>query len=420
MTEPTLFLRFGAALLIGVLIGLQREYASGDSDQELFAGARTFALLAISGASGALIADILGSPWVFIGLVSVLGILVVVAYFIQASKFASMGLTTEVAALLTVIIGAICYAYSIEFAAALGVAVTVLLAIKWEMRSLIKVITREDVYATLRFAVITAIVLPILPNRTYGPPPLDVLNPHNIWQMIVFISGINFLGYILIKMVGPRRGIGLSGFLGGLASSTANTLSFSQRSKDETELARPFATAIIVGWTVMFVRVLVEVAVINKQLLFTLWPPIVAMGVLGLGYSIYLYVSQYALDETEVKISNPFELGPAIKFGLLYAVILVVSKAAQSYLGASGLYISSFLAGLADVDAITLSVADLTLHSGGIGLDMAERAIVLAVISNTLVKGGIVLSLGSRLLRRSIWPAFVGMVAVGSLISFLF
>ncbi len=420
MTEYSLFLRFGAALLIGVLIGLQREYASSDSEEELFAGARTFALMALFGASGALVSDALGSPWVFIGVTIVLGVLIGVAYFIQASQYAEMGQTTEVAALLTVLIGAISYAHSIEFAVALGVAVTVLLAIKWEMRNLIKVITREDVYATLRFAVITAIVLPLLPDQAYGPPPLDVLNPYNVWKMVVFISGINFLGYILIKVVGTQRGIGLSGLLGGLASSTANTLSFSQRSKDEPELSKPFAMAIIVGWSVMFIRVLVEVAVINSRLLLILWPPIVVMGVLGSLYSVYLYISQQALDEEETHVSNPFELGPAIKFGLLYALILVVSKAAQTYLGVQGLYISSFLAGLADVDAITLSVADLTLKPDGIALEMAERAIVLAVISNTLVKGGLVLSLGSRLLRRVVWPIFAVMVGTGLLIAFLF
>ncbi|OQY26483.1 MAG: hypothetical protein B6I38_11250 [Anaerolineaceae bacterium 4572_5.1] len=238
--------------------------------------------------------------------------------------------------------------------------------------------------------------------------------------MVVFISGINFLGYILIKIVGPKRGIGLSGFLGGLVSSTANTLSFSQRSNDKPELSKPFATAIIIGWSVMFVRVLVEVAVINKQLLFIVWPPIVAMGTLGLIYSIYLYLSQQAIDEEEIQVSNPFELGPAIKFGLLYALILIGSKAAQTYLGVQGFYLSSFLAGLADVDAITLSVADFTLQPNGITLEMAERAIVLAVISNTLVKGGMVLALGSRLLRRAAWPIFVVMTAAGLLITFLF
>ncbi|MBS1249449.1 MAG: hypothetical protein MAG431_01029 [Chloroflexi bacterium] len=419
MPDYDLFLRFGAALLIGVLIGLQREHADSSEDHKLFAGIRTFALISLLGATGALVADLLDATSAFMGLIVVLGLLVGIAYAIQAHKYDSYGQTTEVAALLTALVGAVSYIHSVELATALGVAVTVLLAVKWEMRSLVEIITKEDIYATLQFAVITAIVLPILPNQTYGPPPLDVLNPHKVWRMVVFISGINFLGYVLVKVVGPQRGIGLSGLLGGLASSTANTLSFSQRSKDEPDLAKPFATAIIIGWAVMFVRVLFEVAVINAELLYTLWPPIVVMGVLGVVYAIYLYFSQSALDEEEFEISNPFELAPAIKFGLLYAIILLVSKAAQTYLGVGGFYLSSFLAGLADVDAITLSVADLTLKPATITLEMAERAIVLAVISNTLVKGGMVLSLGSHVLRRIVWPVFVLMLGTGLLVTFL-
>lgn len=419
MPDYDIFLRFGAALLIGVLIGLQREHADSSEDHKLFAGIRTFALISLLGATGALVADLLDATSAFMGLIAVLGLLVGIAYAIQAHKYDSYGQTTEVAALLTALVGAVSYIHSVELATALGVAVTVLLAVKWEMRSLVEIITKEDIYATLQFAVITAIVLPILPNQTYGPPPLDVLNPHKIWRMVVFISGINFLGYVLVKVVGPQRGIGLSGLLGGLASSTANTLSFSQRSKSEPDLAKPFATAIIIGWAVMFVRVLFEVAVINAELLYTLWPPIVVMGVLGVVYAIYLYFSQSALDEEEFEISNPFELAPAIKFGLLYAIILLVSKAAQTYLGVGGFYLSSFLAGLADVDAITLSVADLTLKPATITLEMAERAIVLAVISNTLVKGGMVLSLGSHVLRRIVWPVFVLMLGTGLLVTFL-
>lgn len=413
MTNYEIFLRFGSALLIGILIGMQREHADEKKHSKLFAGARTFALISLLGATGALITDFFEVSAVFVGLFVVLGTLIAIAYAIQALKYESFGQTTEVAALLTALIGAVSYIHSIELAAALGVAVTVLLAIKWEMRNLVEIITREDIYATLQFAVITAIVLPVLPNQTYGPPPLDVLNPHNIWRMVVFISGINFLGYILVKVAGPRRGIGLSGLLGGLASSTANTLSFTQRSKREPDLTKPFATAIIIGWVVMFVRVLVEVAVINMQLLNVLWPSIVAMGIFGLVYAIYLYVSQPALDEEEIQVSNPFELAPAIKFGLLYALVLVISKAAQVYLGTQGVYISSFLAGLADVDAITLSVADLSLKSGGISIEMAKRAVVLAATSNTLAKGVMVLFLGTRSLRRVVWPVFIIMVSVG-------
>lgn len=419
MTNYALFLRFGVALLIGTLIGLQREYAYGDPEKELFAGARTFALMALFGAIGAFAADVLGSPWVFVGLSLVLGGLLGLAYFIEASKYEETGQTTEVAALVTVIVGAICYAHSIEVAAALGVVTTVLLAVKWEMRSLVRVITREDVYATLRFAVITAIILPILPDRTYGPPPVNVINPHNVWQMVVFISGINFLGYLLIKIVGPRRGVGISGFLGGLASSTANTLSFSQRSQEDKELNRPYAAAIIIGWTVMFGRVLFEVAVINRALLNLLWPAILLMGGAALLYSLYLYLSQKVIDEEELELSNPFELWPAIKFGLLYALVLVISKTAQLYLGTRGLYVTSFISGLADVDAITLSLADLASTNNGVDLGMAKTSIVLASIANTIVKGGMVIMLGTKRLRRLVWPGFVLIVGIG-LIAVLF
>ncbi len=420
MANYDLLLRFGSALLIGVLIGLQREYAYGDPAGGLFAGARTFALMSLFGATAAFISDVMGSTLIFMGLSSVLAVMVIVAYFIGARDRGEVGLTTEVAALVTILIGAICYAHSVEFATALGVLVTVLLAIKWEMRNLVQVLTREDVFATLQFAVITAIILPILPNQTYGPPPLNVLNPYQIWQMVIFISGINFLGYVLIKIVGPKRGIGISGLLGGLASSTANTLSFSQRSTNQPELNKPFGVAIIIGWTIMFVRVLVEVAVVNNSLLPFLWPSMVAMGGASLIYSSYLYFSQTALDEEQMEVSNPFELGPAIKFGLVYAFVLIVSKAAQEYLGESGLYFSSFVAGLADVDAITLSVADLSKQAGGVGPLVAKRAIILAAVANTVVKGGMVLSLGSKKLRRVVWPAFLIIVVIGILFVLIF
>ncbi|MFO8037004.1 MAG: MgtC/SapB family protein [Anaerolineales bacterium] len=420
MTNYDLILRFGSALLIGVLIGLQREYAYGDPSGGLFAGARTFALMSLFGATAAFLSDVLGATSIFVGMSAVLALMVIVAYFIGATNRGEVGLTTEVAALVTILIGAVCYAHSVEFATALGVLVTVLLAIKWEMRNLVQVLTREDVFATLQFAVITAIILPILPNKTYGPPPLDVLNPYKVWQMVVFISGINFLGYILIKIVGPKRGIGISGLLGGLASSTANTLSFSQRSNTQPELNKPFGVAIIIGWTIMFARVLVEVAVVNNRLLPMIWPSMVAMGAAGLIYSIYLYLSQAALDEEQMDVSNPFELAQAIKFGLVYAIVLVISKAAEVYLGEEGLYFSSFVAGLADVDAITLSVAGLSQGPGGISIATAKRAIILAAVANTVVKGGMVLSLGSKKLRWVVWPAFVVIILIGLVFAFIF
>ena len=414
MINSELFLRFGSAILIGILIGLQREHAYGSRDQSgLFAGARTYALMALFGASGAMLADILATAWVFIAVVFLLGVLVGVAYFITASERDEIGLTSEVAAMLTILIGGICYYHSIEFAVALGVVTTVLLAVKWELRRLIKVITREDVFATLQFAVITAIILPILPNQTYGPPPINVLNPYQIWEMVVFISGINFLGYILIKIVGPRRGLGLSGVLGGLASSTATTMSFSQRSKIQLELEKPFAVAIITAWVIMFVRIVIEVAVVNHLLLPLIWPAMAAMGGAGLIYAVYLYYSQSAMDEEEMVITNPFELGPAVKFGLIFALVLLITKSAEYYIGERGIFLTSFLAGLADVDAITLSIADLTQSGGSVPLIVGKTGIILAAISNTASKGVLVFLLGSKTLRLRVLPAIVLILLIG-------
>lgn len=414
MINSELYLRFAAAILIGILIGLQREHAYGvRAKSGLFAGARTYALMALFGASGALLADILMTPWVFIAVFIILGIMVGVAYFITASERDEIGLTSEVAALLTILIGGICYYQSIEVAVALGVVTTVLLAVKWELKKLITIITREDIFATLQFAVITAIVLPVLPNKTFGPPPIDVLNPYQVWEMVVFISGINFLGYILIKIVGPRRGLGISGILGGLASSTATTMSFSQRSKNQEGLDKPFAVAIITSWVIMFVRIIIEVAVINPQLLPLVWPAMVGMGAAGLLYALYLYFSQSAIDEEELQISNPFELGPAIKFGLIYALVLLITRAAELYIGERGIYLTSFLAGLADVDAITLSISDLTRSGGSISLLTGKTGIVLAAISNTTSKGILVFFLGSRKLRIRVLPAILLILLIG-------
>jgi uncharacterized membrane protein (DUF4010 family) len=393
---------------------MQREYAYGASKEKgLFAGARTFALMGLFGSTAALLSDLFQSYWIFLGLVILLGIMVTVAYFITATERDEIGITSEVAALITILIGGICYFHSVEFAAALGVVTTVLLAVKWEFRQFVRVITREDIFATLQFAVITAIILPVLPNKTFGPSPLDVLNPYQVWEMVVFISGINFLGYILIKVVGPKRGIAISGLLGGLASSTATTLSFSQRSKSQTGLEKPFAVAIIAGWVIMFFRVIVEVAVVNSRLLPNIWPILSIMGGVGLVYALYLYFSETAIDEGDLSLSNPFELGPAIKFGLIYALVLLISKAAQVYIGDRGLFFTSFIAGLADVDAITLSISDLTRVGGGTSLITGKIAIILAVISNTTSKGVLVFFLGSKSLRKYILPAFLIMISIG-------
>lgn len=416
----TLFYRFGAALFIGVLVGLQREADSdraADRSRKMFAGVRTFALLGLVGCTAAFVADQLGLPWAFIGIFLPLGALIIAAYIITGSH-GSVGMTTEVAAFIVVLAGALCFWDQLALAVALGVITTALLSFKLELHGFAARLTRDDIVASLKFAIITAIILPILPNQSFAGPPFDVLNPYKIWLMVVLISGISFLGYVLIKLVGSRQGIGLTGLLGGLVSSTAVTLSFSQRSQKESELAKPFALAILIAWTIMFGRVLVEVVVTNRPLLSVVWLPITVAGLAGLLYGAYLYFAPRSGEAGGVAVSNPFELGPAITFGLLYGVILLAARAAQFYFGDTGVYLSSILSGLADVDAITLSMAELS-RSGNLELPTAARAIVLATMSNTVVKGGIVLSSGSAALRRALLPGFLLILVTGTALAFV-
>lgn len=412
--QTALFLRFGVALAIGILVGMQREFAydqDNQSDEATFAGIRTFALMALSGCTAAYLADLLGSAWAFIAIVLPLGALITVAYFVQSWR-GQIGMTTEVAAVVTILAGALCFYDQLALAVAVGVITTVLLSLKFELHGIVARFTREDILAVLKFAIITAIILPVLPNRTFGSPPLDVLNPYKIWLMVVLISGISFLGYILYKFLGSRRGVGLTGLLGGLASSTATTLSFAGRSKKGSHLAKPFALAITIAWTVMFARVLIEVGVVYSPLLSHLWVPMAAAGIVGLVFIGYLYFAPRADDQEEVTISNPFELRPAITFGLLYGLILVVARAAQLYFSETGIYLSSIVSGVADVDAITLSMAELS-RSGNLELPTAARAIILAVMANTLVKGAIVVSTGSIQLRRTMIPGILAILAAG-------
>lgn len=412
-TDPVaLFGRFGAALAIGLLIGTQRafQHHNEDSGGASFAGIRTFPLLALAGAMGAYLGGLVGSAWVVVAVLGVVGAFVVSAYRASAEN-GEFGMTTEVAALVTVLAGALCLTGALGVVVALGVATAILLEIKPEARRFVRALKDEELEAALKFAAVSALILPVLPDETYGPPPFDVVSPFKVWLMVVFISGISFLGYVLTKVVGATRGVGLTGLVGGLASSTATTLSFAERSQARASLSGALAMGVFVAWAVMFARVLVEAGVVNPALLGAVWPAITAGGVAGLGYAAFLWMrNRKAEAEGEVEperkdaFSNPFAFKSALVFGALYAVILVGSKAAEMYLGTTGLYASAIASGLADVDAVTLSMAELSRPGGSVSLDTAATAVALAAASNTVVKGGIVVATGAAGMKKAIVP----------------
>lgn len=266
--------------------------------------------------------------------------------------------------------------------------------------------------ATLKFAIVTLLVLPLVPDKFYGPEPLNVLNLYKIWLMVVLISGLNFASYILVKTVGTEHGIGIAGLLGGLVSSTAVTLGFSQRSRKQGEDASALALGIMVAWTVMYFRVIIMSWLVNGALGQQLAMSLGVLCLVSLGTCYWLWRHRRAERGKVEPGSNPFELDQAIKFGLLFGVVVFIAKAAQVYLGDTGLYLAAGIAGLTDVDAITLAMADLTRSDGG-NLNIASRAIVIAVLANTFVKSSMAASLGSIELRRITLPISGALFAAG-------
>ncbi len=426
MNDLTQAAGFGVALACGVLIGLERERVGDEGD---FGGVRTFPLIALIGALSWTLSPHLG-PWIvgfaFIGLVIWLAI-----YYFQRSSKGDLGLTGESAALVTFLLGVLAATGHLGLSFALAIAVTVILALKNALHKAIRNINPEDVAATLKFLLIAFVVLPLLPTTTWTisiPPDLiprwtnldqwniALINPSRVGWMVVLIAGISFTGYLASKLLSARKGLGLTAFLGGLASSTAVTLSFAGRARETPALVDTCTIAILVASTTMFFRVIIEVATVAPALLTAVAAPIGAMGICGLLICGLLAWSQRRRDashtDQEVKLSNPFELSQAFKFGALFALVQLIAHLAQTLFGDRGLYLSGLLTGLTDVDAITLSVAQLS-RSEIDPLDprTAVITITIASIANTVSKGLLALSLGGRALGVRVLGS-VGVIAL--------
>jgi uncharacterized membrane protein (DUF4010 family) len=401
--EVEIVVKLGISIALGGLAGLEREYARKDVQVHEFAGIRTFILTAMMGTISAMLGF-----WFFVICFGAFSALVALAYY-ALSQRGAIGGTTEVATLIIFIVGGLVYFEHLIAAATVAVVTTAFLSIKPVLHKFARGLSREDVYATLKLAIVMIVILPILPNETYGP--LDVLNPFYIWLMVVFISCIGFAGYVAVKVLGAR-GVGLTGLLGGLVSSTAVALAFSHRSKESVSLTRSFAIGITVASMIMFPRILLEVAVLNQSLFWMLLGPMLAMTAVGALASVLLLVRERRTETKEVDLKNPFSVMQALKFGLFFMVILLAAKAAQVYFGDAGIYAASALSGLTDVDAITLSMASLA-GTDDLSNLTASIAIILAAISNTLVKGAIVAVFGSRELRKFVLLILALVVAVG-------
>jgi uncharacterized membrane protein (DUF4010 family) len=409
--------RFAAAILIGALVGLEREFVQQRSGEQEFGGIRTFSLMSLLGAVGAYLTQDFG---IFIFVTAYLGLILLLwaSNLSTALRGIDEGITSEIAALLVPLFGAMVIWDYAAVAGALGVITALVLALKPTLHDLARRMSPADLRATLEFALISAVVLPLLPNKGFGP--FGVLNPFQIWLLVVFVSGIGFFGYVLMKVLGTEQGIGITGLLGGLVSSTATTLSFAGRSKVNVSLSIMLARGILLASSVMFPRVLVEVAVVNNALLPRVIIPIGAMFLASVLVFFLLWRVKQDGEKAEpgnVELSNPLRLQTAVTFGLVFAIVLVAVRAANEYFGSAGVYVASLLTGITDVDSITLSVSELALN-GTLEPQVAAIAIVIASLVNTTAKGVMAVALGSDDLRKTILRSFgivllVGLVVAG-------
>ena len=409
-----LTLSFATAILLGALIGIEREKRKAEEGEiGGIAGLRTFTLLALFGAAAGWLAHEMSSPWTIPAGLLIVGAFVVAGYVIAArADPESTGLTTEVAAVVVYLLGAMITLGHSELAIGLGVVTAAVLAYKQPLHGLVGKLGWDDVYAGLRLLIATFIALPLLPNEPIDP--WGALNPYKLWLLVILISSLSLVGYALTRVLGPTRGTALTGLTGGLVSSTAVTLSFAKEARDKPKNTAAFACGILLSWTVMFARVIVLVAAVNRALLAQVFVPFAAMTLVVGGFAAFLYFRGGAKDEKaaqgSVSVKNPFSLVAAAKFAALFAVVLLVVQIVQQNFPPSGLYAVAALSGLVDVDAITLSMAELA-KSGEI--HVAVIAIVIAAITNTLVKCGMAFVIAGPALGKQLVAATIATLVAG-------
>lgn len=383
------FFPFFVALGLGLIIGLERERRQKDT---LAAGIRTLPLIALL---GAIIQA--NFPDLHIVAFSATGILVGISYYGKITQKQDPGLTTAFATIITYILGSLCTVSpdGVKWAVIFGTLVLTLLTVKDPLHHFANQVEKSEMIATLKFAIISLVILPLLPNQS-----LDVLlglNPQFVWLMVVLVSGIGFGAYLLTMIFGTRYGIGMSGLLGGLISSTATTVSMAEQSIRKNALSTICSIAVVLASLTMFPRILIEVGVVHPPLLPTLIFPLMAMVVMGLlpvGILLFIYSSSEETPEDPAP-DNPFRLKPALIFGAFFAVILLLTDYANATFGHEGMYVTAVISGLMDVDAITLSLSRLD-QQGEIPRLVARNGIIIGAVTNTIVKVGITWLFGTR------------------------
>ncbi|MBT6155213.1 MAG: MgtC/SapB family protein [Planctomycetaceae bacterium] len=411
-----LFGQLAISLLLGLLVGLQRERTESN-----IAGFRTFPLITLFGTLSAILANAFDSPWIVgVGFVGVVALAVVgnfPKFQHDNSDKHDTGVTTEAAMLVMYAVGALVVVGPWEIAVAVGGTVAILLYLKPQLHGFASRLGDQDFRAILQFVLITFVILPVLPNQQYDPiaavgpllqpffpnavfPDFAILNPYEIWWLVVLVVGISMGAYVSYKLFGSRAGTVLGGVLGGLISSTATTVSYSRRSAQKPNLAALSASVIMIATTVTYLRVLLEIGIAGPSFLPTAIGPIGVLFVVSLVLSISTWVMGRQGEADMPEQSNPSEMKTAFIFAILYAVVLMAVAAGKAFFPGA-LYIVAILSGMTDMDAITLSTSRL-VQSDALQSATGWRLIVTASMSNLAFKGAIVAFIGDRRLARQI------------------
>lgn len=412
MSVYFIFEKLGLALLLGSLVGLQREKAASQ-----IAGLRTFPLITLSGALFGLLSKDYGAGILIAGVVGIIVLILISNLSSMKEVEVRTGITTEVAMLIMFGIGAYLVSGPSLVAVAIAGFVAVVLQFKPELHGFVNRLGNDEMKAIMRFALLAFIILPILPDRAYGP--FQVLNPKEIWLTVVFIVGLNLVGYIISKFVGSTVGTFSTGILSGMVSSTAATMSFSRAVKTDPKWTARSTTIILVASTVVYLRVAIELAAVSPALLKNTAAPLAALFC----FSLVLCFLSYKFtrkDHKEVSSNGkPADVRSALLFGLTYAIVVIAIAAAKKYGGSESLYWVAAISGLTDVDAITLSTANLVKDDQllpGQGTDM----ILIAALSNLAFKTGIVAIVGTRPLLARVGGIFGLCIAAGVALILIF
>ena len=388
---------FLTSLSIGLFVGLERERSPAAK-----AGLRTFALTSLLGTLLALLSAHMDSPWLLAaGLLAVAGL--IVSAYLDGSRTDDPGTTTQAALLLCFGLGALVWFGFGALAVLLAVAMTLLLHFKPELQNISKSLSRQDLQSILQFAVLSFVILPVLPNRDFGP--FETLNPYQTWLMVVLISGLSLAGYVSLRFVGQRFGAPLLGFFGGMVSSTATTLIYARHARSNENLGKLAVVVIMIANLVVLIRLAVVSSLVAPGIAPHLIPVLAGGLVAGSLLTFFWWRRIGAEGEFPMpEMKNPTEIRTALTFAVLYAVISLISAWLANLSGSSGLYLLAFISGLTDVDAISISMLRL-FDQGKLTPDVTVVTIAIAYLSNLLFKFGLMMSIGGRTLARLSAPA---------------